>query len=441
MHSWPPGVPQLPSAAQTPLAHWFAAVQAVEASAAQVFVAALQRPLAHVAVAFASVHVPSWRPSDGIGLPTRSFAVQVVVSRLQYWSPLQSLSTQHLPAGMHTPEDEHAPDWHEVAASLLHGPWPSARPHLPFDPQTLTTHSFAREHVPPLTTAQVFVTALQRPLAQTACAIASLQTPRWSVSLGIGSPAPLSATQVNVSRLQCSAAAQSPSTQQAPLPTGMQTPPVLQAPDWHDAVLPGVQPLWPSAKPHLPFAPHTFATHWFAFVQATPFAAAQVFVVALQAPVAQTSVAAAASQVPLRIPSVGIAVPRSRSGAQEPAVRLQCSFASQSASSQQPPFGVHTEVCGEHSPDWQRLVALAPEQVPSPSARPHFPFVPQAFATHSFAAVQVAPFVAAQVPDVALQRPVEQAALKPSVRQVSCSPSVGSAVPARSIGVQMKVAR
>jgi len=123
---WPPGAPQLPSAAHTPLAHWSFAVQALDASAAQVLVAALQRPLAHVAFACASLHVPSWRPSLGIAEPTRSFAVQVVVSRLQYWSALQSLSAQHLPAGMHTPEAEHAPDWQIVAASTLHGPWPSA---------------------------------------------------------------------------------------------------------------------------------------------------------------------------------------------------------------------------------------------------------------------------------------------------------------------------
>jgi hypothetical protein len=121
-----------------------------------------------VAFAFASVQVPSWYPSLGIALPTRSFAVHVVVSRLQYWSAAQSESTQHLPAGMHTPEDEHAPDWHAVAASTLHGPCPSAYPHLPFAPQTFATHVFARVHAAPFASAQVFVAALHRPLAQTA---------------------------------------------------------------------------------------------------------------------------------------------------------------------------------------------------------------------------------------------------------------------------------
>jgi hypothetical protein len=441
VHSCPPGVPQLPSAAQTPLAHWFAAVQALEASAAHVFVAALQSVLAHVAFAFASVHVPSWRPSFGIALPTRSFAVHVVVSRLQYWSAAQSPSTQHLPAGMQTPDEEHAPDWHAVAALSEHGPWPSARPHLPFDPHTFATHSFARAQVPPFTMAHVFVTALQRPLAQTAFAVTSLQTPTWSVSLGSASPAALSATQVKLSRLQCSAAAQSPSTQHEPAPAGMHTPSALQAPDWHVAVLPGVQPDWPSARPHFAFPPHTFATHWFALVHAVPFAAAQVFATALQEPVAQTAAAAAASQVPLRMPSVGIGALRSRSGAQRPAVRLQCSFASQSESTQQPPFGVQSALCGEHSPDWQRLVALAAEQVPSPSARPHLPFEPQAFATHSFAEAHGAPFAPAQVPVVALQRPLAQAALNPPLTQLSWSASVGRAAPARSIGVQVKLAR
>ncbi len=312
---------------------------------------------------------------------------------------------------------------------------------MPFAPHTFATHSFAIVQAVPLTAAQVFVTALQRPLAHTACAVTSPQTPTWSVSVGSASPAALSATQVNVSRLQCSAAAQSASIQHEPEPAGMQTPSPLQAPDWHVAVLPGVHPGWPSARPHLPFAPHAFATHWFAFVQAAPFAAAQVFVVALQEPVAHTAVAAAASQVPVRIPSVGIAVPRSRSTTHVPAARSQCSLAAQSASTQQPPFGVHSELSGEHAPDWQRPAAVAPEHVPSPSARPHLAFVPHAFATHSFAAVQAAPFGPAQVPVVALQRPLAHAALKPPLTHASWSVSVGSAAPERSIGVHVKVAR
>ena len=41
----------------------------------------------------------------------------------------------------------------------------------------------------------------------------------------------------------------------------------------------------PFARPQSEFVPQTFATHWFAAPQEAPLFAAQVFVVALQAPV------------------------------------------------------------------------------------------------------------------------------------------------------------
>jgi len=113
---------------------------------------------------------------------------------------------------------------------------------LPFEPHTFTAHWRASVQSAPFTAAQLFVTALQRPLAQTACAMVSLQTPVWRPSLGIASPAALSATQVNVFRAQCSAEAQSLSAQHEPAPAGMHTPSALQAPDWQPFVLPGVQP-------------------------------------------------------------------------------------------------------------------------------------------------------------------------------------------------------
>lgn len=108
--AFPPGCPQDPSSEQMLFAHCDAALQAVETGAPQVFVAPLHTPEAHVAFAFASVHFPSWSPSFGIASPARALAVQAKLARAQYWSAPHSLSSQHLPAGTHTPPVLHAPD-------------------------------------------------------------------------------------------------------------------------------------------------------------------------------------------------------------------------------------------------------------------------------------------------------------------------------------------
>ena len=84
-------------------------------------------------------------------------------------------------------------------------------------------------------------------------------------------------------------------------------PPAEQAPVWQMLAVPAVQPLCPLARPQSPLLPQLLDTHWFDAVQATPFAAPQVTVVASQSPV--TQVAAAEAQVPLWRVSLGIGEP------------------------------------------------------------------------------------------------------------------------------------
>ncbi len=90
----------------------------------------------------------------------------------------------------------------------------------------------------------------------------------------------------------------------------MHTPAVLHVPDWqYDDAVPEVQPDWPFTAPHFPFEPHMFDTHWFDAVQAVALAAPQVFVVTLQAAVAQVALAFPPVQTPLCSPSFGMATP------------------------------------------------------------------------------------------------------------------------------------
>jgi hypothetical protein len=83
VHPCPPGVPQLPSEPQTPLAQSAFVVQAAARSVAHVFVSVLQRPVSQVARAFASLHVPSWSPSFGIAAPGVPLGVHAPLERLQ----------------------------------------------------------------------------------------------------------------------------------------------------------------------------------------------------------------------------------------------------------------------------------------------------------------------------------------------------------------------
>jgi hypothetical protein len=112
----------------------------------------------------------------------------------------------------------HIPDW-QTAALPKHGPAPFGRPHLPSEPHTFVTHSFAfvavaeyAHVVVAFGPAQVFVTALHWPEVQVAAAFAVVHVPSWSPSFGIATPFALSSTHVSVFRLQCFAAAQSAST-------------------------------------------------------------------------------------------------------------------------------------------------------------------------------------------------------------------------------------
>ena len=58
-------------------------------------------------------------------------------------------------------------------------------------------------------------------------------------------------------------------------------------PLWQVEAVPAVQPVSPFARPQLPLLPQTLFTHCAALLQATLFAEAQVFVVALQSPLSQ----------------------------------------------------------------------------------------------------------------------------------------------------------
>ena len=58
---------------------------------------------------------------------------------------------------MQAPPTEHAPDWQTPAAVVTQPSCPTSRPHRKFDPQTLTTQSFAEVQDKPFATAHVFV--------------------------------------------------------------------------------------------------------------------------------------------------------------------------------------------------------------------------------------------------------------------------------------------
>ncbi len=107
----------------------------------------------------------------------------------------------------------------------------------------------------------------------------------------------------------------------------------LHVPDWQLVAAPKHGPA-PSVRPHLPFdASHTFATHWFAFVQlVVVFGPAQVFVTALHWPERHVAAAFAALHAPLWRPSFGMESPRPLSSPHVSALRLQCFAAGQSAS-------------------------------------------------------------------------------------------------------------
>ena len=111
----------------------------------------------------------------------------------------------------------------------------------------MTTHWFAARQASPICDAQVFVTALQVPVAHTASEFASSQMPVWSVSIGSASPGDRSTTHVKEFRAQCWEIKQSPSTQQPPAPSGMHVRPTEQTPDWQSAAVEASHPGCPFA--------------------------------------------------------------------------------------------------------------------------------------------------------------------------------------------------
>jgi hypothetical protein len=166
--------------------------------------------------------------------------------------------------------------------------------------------------------------------------------------------------------------------------------PGLQAPDWHRSAVAGVQPDEPSARPQRPPS-HAFTSHWLGAAQAPPTAAPQVFVVALQRPLAQTMAATPVAQTPLRSPSLGIGVPSARSARHVSVDRSQYWSPPQSESAQQP----------------------------APPAGTQRPLAEHAFVTHCTPAVQAAPSAKPQLLAAALQRPVVHAAFWPLAAHAS----------------------
>ncbi len=276
----------------------------------------------------------------------------------------------------------------------------------------------------PFALAQVLVTGLHDPELHTDCATGAEQTGAWSVSSGSGLPAARSATQVSVLRSQCWLAAQSESAQQASERKGTQAPLALHTPDWQVAALALVQPVCPSARPHLPLAPHTLLAHCDAPAQSLLTVTAQVLVVALHVPLAQVGARPVEPQWPSCRPSSGMAAPASSFTAQVELARSQYCAAPQSASAQQPPAGMHVPET-EQAPDWH-LAALAAVHPGCPSARPHWPLLPHALVAHSLAFEQLAPLAAAQVFVCTLHRPVPHAPLTPLAGHAVCRPSPGN---------------
>jgi hypothetical protein len=191
-----------------------------------------------------------------------------------------------------------------------------------------------------------------------------------------------------------------------------------------------------------------FDTHWLAVVQVCPFGLPQVCAVALHSPEAHTSVASVGLQKREWRPSPGIAMPAARSVVQTPVSRWQNWAAVQSLSFQQVPAAMHVVEFVEQMPDWQLVDAVACVQPEVPLVRPHLPFEPQTFVTHSGAFVAagyvqlVVTFGPAHVFVVALHWPDTQVAAAFDALQVpSWSPSFGIATPMALSSTQVSALR
>jgi hypothetical protein len=316
----------------------------------QVFVVALQAPVAHTFAAVAQV--PSCSPSLGTAWPATSFVTQANVARSQNWLPVHSESLQHAPlvAGTQAPD---AAQW-------------------------LLVHCELPVQLAPGAEEQVFVVALHAPVAQMLADVAHV--PSCSPSLGMVVPAVARAVQRYVSRAQYWAPVQSLSAQQCPAPEG------TQAPEMEQALL----------------------VHSAANVQGAALGCAQVLVAVLHAPLVQT--VAAVAQVPSCSPSVGIAAPAASFERQVNVARSQKVAPWHSASDQHAPL-----VAGTHAPEAEQLLLV-----------------------HCEAAVQLAPGADEQVFVTLLHASVAQTFA--DVAQVpSCSPSLGMGPPATTFAVQVNV--
>ena len=108
------------------------------------------------------------------------------------------------------------------------------------------------------------------------------------------------------------------------------------------------------------FPPQTFVVHSLARVQPTPFAAAQVFVVALHCPVAQTAAAFAAVHAPSCRVSLAIAAPAASFALQVKLERSQYCAVVQSPSTQHPPTALGMQLPDTlHLLDWHSALLSA----------------------------------------------------------------------------------
>jgi hypothetical protein len=101
-----------------------------------------------------------------------------------------------------------------AASPAVHGPLPSGNPHLPSSWQLLAMQSSAASQVAPMSSAQVELAALQRPLEQAALTCVDCEQTSCRPSAGNALPLWSLAVQVNVSRRQNSALSHSSSFQQ-----------------------------------------------------------------------------------------------------------------------------------------------------------------------------------------------------------------------------------
>ena len=141
----PVGAAQTPVEPQKPERHTVAPVAVVHGPSPFLRPHALsvvsQTPAWQTALPTAVLHAPV---SGGVcplivgtDVPFGSFAVHVFADVSQNWVAAQSPSTVHAPGAWQTPDTEQPPERQTVApVAVVHGPSPSAKPHLRSGSQT-----------------------------------------------------------------------------------------------------------------------------------------------------------------------------------------------------------------------------------------------------------------------------------------------------------------